>query len=230
MPSPNTGPGDVSSAFEAAVQGNEQVSIATGSGSTESENGYSSPCNGNLLKYDVTDFDPSALTATDCSIDSTTATNFMSVAFAAARDALTNQEVPVGCVFARAGHLLASGRNTVNETKNATRHAEVNCVDLVYERCAAAGISPDGLWQGTDVFVTVEPCVMCVAALIQLGVRSVTYGAANQRFGGCGSVVDVPGTLMPSPVRFAQDETRVEEAVGLLKDFYKGENPNVPRP
>ena len=80
------------------------------------------------------------------------------------------------------------------------------------------------------MFVTVEPCVMCAAALIQLGVRSVTYGAANQRFGGCGSVVDVPGTLMPSPVRFAQDETRVEEAVRLLKDFYKGENPNVPRP
>ena len=99
----------------------------------------------------------------------------------------------VGCVFTRAGRLLASGRNTVNETKNATRHAEISCVNLVHERCAAAGLSADGVWTGTDVYVTVEPCVMCAAALVQLGVRSATYGVANQRFGGCGSVLNVPG-------------------------------------
>ena len=153
----------------------------------------------------------------------------MELAFAAARDALAHQEVPVGCVFVRAGRLLAAGRNTVNQTKNATRHAELNCVDLVYARCAAAGLAPDRLWPDVDVLVTVEPCVMCAAALVELGVRSVTFGAANQRFGGCGSVLDVP-QMLPSPVRFAQDRARVDEAVALLKEFYKGENPNAPRP
>jgi len=203
---------------------------ASGSGLAEIQNGDCSITDSDLLHYDAARFDPAALTAADRAVASTAASRFMDLAFSAARDALRHQEVPVGCVFSRAGRLLASGRNTVNETKNATRHAELNCVDLAYERCAAAGLSPAALWAETDVHVTVEPCVMCAAALVQLGVRSVTYGAANQRFGGCGSVVDVPGELMPSPVRFVQDEARVEEAVALLKDFYKGENPNVPRP
>ena len=44
------------------------------------------------------------------------------------------------------------------------------------------------------------------------------------------SVLNVPGEMMPSLVTFAQDETRVDETVALLKAFYKGENPNVPWP
>ena len=60
--------------------------------------------------------------------------------------------------------------------------------------------------------------------------RSVTYGAANQRFGGCGSVLNEPGEMMPSRVTFVQDETRVDETVALLKSFYKGEKSNVPWP
>ena len=211
-----------------AMQDSEPASITNGSGFTNCDSHLPET---NPVQYQATHFDPAALTAHDCTTDSVTATRFMNLAFAAARDALTHQEVPVGCVFTRAGRLLAAGRNTVNETKNATRHAEINCVDLVYERCAAAGLPVDHLWPETDVYVTVEPCVMCAAALIQLGVRSVTYGAANQRFGGCGSVVNVPGELMDGTrVRFAQDVQRVQEAVALLKEFYKGENPNVPRP
>ena len=190
----------------------------------------SASCGDRSPKHGAMAFDPASLSAPDDSPLPDSGADFMNVAFAAARDALAHQEVPVGCVFVRASHVLASGRNTVNETKNATRHAELNCVDQVYSRCAAAGLSPDRFWGEVDVFVTVEPCVMCAAALIQLGVRSVTYGAANQRFGGCGSVLDVPGEMMPSAVRFQQDQARVEEAVALLKEFYKGENPNAPRP
>lgn len=195
--------------------------------------GDATPQNGDFglpepLHYDATSFDPAALTAPACATSA--AARFMDLAFAAARDALRHQEVPIGAVLVRAGRLLAAGRNTVNETKNATRHAEINCVDLVYSRSAAGGVATDALWAATDVFVTVEPCVMCAAALTQLGVRSVTYGAANQRFGGCGSVLDVPGDMMPSRVEFRQDEGRVEEAIALLKEFYKGENPNAPQP
>ncbi|XP_037094368.1 tRNA-specific adenosine deaminase 2-like [Pollicipes pollicipes] len=153
----------------------------------------------------------------------------MDAAFAAAREALRHQEVPVGCVMVRAGRVLATGRNTVNATKNATRHAELNCVDAIYRQCGAAGVPAAAVWGATDVFVTVEPCVMCAAALVQLGVRSVRYGCANQRFGGCGSVLSVPGRLLPTDATFVQDAERVDEAIALLKEFYKGDNPNAPR-
>ncbi|XP_043200147.1 tRNA-specific adenosine deaminase 2-like [Amphibalanus amphitrite] len=219
----------MSDAGDTAVrEDNHHQSTTSNTKPKAGENGGNTSCTSAPSAVDAFNFDPASLTAPGNSRP-TNGNHFMDMAFAAARDALTHQEVPVGCVFVRGGRLLATGRNTVNETKNATRHAELNCADLVYARCEEAGLSPDSLWAQIDVFVTVEPCVMCAAALIELGVRSVTYGAANQRFGGCGSVVNVP-QMMPSSVTFVQDPGRVDEAVGLLKEFYKGENPNAPRP
>lgn len=55
----------------------------------------------------------------------------MEVAMKLARQALAVGEVPVGCVFVYEGQIIAIGRNTVNETRNATRHAEINCIDDV---------------------------------------------------------------------------------------------------
>ncbi|KAK4884401.1 hypothetical protein RN001_000672 [Aquatica leii] len=53
----------------------------------------------------------------------------MESAFKLAYEALEAQEVPVGCIFVHNNEIIASGRNTVNETHNATRHAELNCID-----------------------------------------------------------------------------------------------------
>lgn len=55
----------------------------------------------------------------------------MEVAMILAREALAVGEVPVGCVFVHEGKIIAIGRNTVNQTRNATRHAEINCIDDV---------------------------------------------------------------------------------------------------
>lgn len=55
----------------------------------------------------------------------------MEIAMTLAREALAVGEVPVGCVFVHEGKIIAIGRNTVNQTRNATRHAEINCIDDV---------------------------------------------------------------------------------------------------
>lgn len=182
---------------------------------------------------------------------------FMLEAFAQANDALVHGEVPVGCTFIFRGEIVGKGRNTVNETRNATRHAEMNCVDQVLAMTDGASkdhqcnkfnvdrsyslsnnemidVSPlpqrdcckKCVFSEIDVYVTVEPCAMCADALGQLGVRSVTYGCSNDRFGGCGSVVDVPA-LYGYKIKFRRDVQK-EMAVQLLKEFYKGENPNAP--
>ena len=63
--------------------------------------------------------------------DALSADEGMEVAMKLARQALAAGEVPVGCVFVYQGIIIAIGRNTVNQTRNATRHAEINCIDDV---------------------------------------------------------------------------------------------------
>ena len=65
------------------------------------------------------------------------------------------------------------------------RHAELCAVDEILKTYSAE------IFKTTDLYVTVEPCIMCAGALRQLGVRNVFFGCANERFGGCGSVLRV---------------------------------------
>lgn len=151
---------------------------------------------------------------------------WMSIAFDQAREALASGEVPVGCVFVYKQEVRAKGRNTVNETRNATRHAEMNCIDQILDWCHSENLNHADVFPSITVYVTVEPCGMCADILGQLNVERVVFGCSNDRFGGCGSVVDIP-KLYEYSIKFTKD-IRAEEAIGLLKDFYKGENPNAP--
>lgn len=104
--------------------------------------------------------------------------------------------MPVGCVFVKDGQAIACARNRTNEWRNvsasclfeltpkATLHAELEAIDHLLPS------NPPPLSTIT-LYVTVEPCVMCASALRQVGIGRVVYGCGNDRFGGCGSVLDV---------------------------------------
>ncbi|KAF4687934.1 tRNA(adenine34) deaminase, partial [Perkinsus olseni] len=110
---------------------------------------------------------------------------FMRIAISAAQHAYDNDEVPVGCAFVSkdGSEVLATAANETNHTRNATRHAELVATDKIFakdESCSCL--------RGATLYVTVEPCVMCAAALHILGIGRVVYGCGNDRFGGTGSV------------------------------------------
>jgi len=86
------------------------------------------------------------------------------------------------------------------------------------------------IFADTEVHVNVEPCIQCASALQILGLTRVFYGCANERFGGCGSVIDVSSKDQRFPPLKCEGGIRTEEAVELLKDFYRCENPNAPCP
>ena len=151
---------------------------------------------------------------------------WMDIALEKAKDSLKAGEVPVGCLFIYENEVIATGSNTVNETRNATRHAELNCIDEVLSFCKEKQLDYKYVFQNIDVIVTVEPCIMCAAALHELEVRSIVFGCANDRFGGCNSVFEV-AKINDSKVKILGN-IKGEEAMQLLKDFYKGENPNAP--
>ena len=155
---------------------------------------------------------------------------WMEKTFELAAEALENQEVPVGCIIVWQRQVLATGRNEVNETKNATRHAEIVAIDTVIKWCAETGRDSEEVFRECVLYVTVEPCIMCAAALRQMHVAKVVYGCRNERFGGCGSILAVhEDQLTQLGPRFqCVGGVMSERAVSILKEFYKGENTNAP--
>ena len=153
----------------------------------------------------------------------------MDKAFHFAREALTCGEVPVGCVIAYEKQIVGVGRNRVNDTKNASRHAELVAIDDAFDWCQKNQVLPDKVFAASHLYVTVEPCGMCASALEQLKVPVIVYGCENDRFGGCGSIINIfglPNTFQPTLI----SDYRSAEAIDLLKQFYQFENPNAPSP
>ncbi|XP_069454689.1 tRNA-specific adenosine deaminase 2 isoform X5 [Ovis canadensis] len=113
----------------------------------------------------------------------------------------------------------------------ATRHAEMVAIDQALDWCRRRGRSPSEVFEHTVLYVTVEPCIMCAAALRLMRIPLVVYGCQNERFGGCGSVLDIASADLPSTGKPFQCTPgyRAEEAVEMLKTFYKQENPNAPK-
>lgn len=97
----------------------------------------------------------------------------------------------MGCVVVYMNHVIGTGRNEVNETKNATRHAELVAIDQVKLWSENRGLCFEDVVRNCHLYVTVEPCIMCASALRYLHVSKVVFGCANERFGGCGSILNV---------------------------------------
>ncbi|KCV68350.1 hypothetical protein H696_05267 [Fonticula alba] len=162
---------------------------------------------------------------------------FMREAFRLAQESLDLGEVPVGCVLVKDAQIVARGRNRPSETHNATRHAEVEAIDqFVSEfRAAHPDASAANLTHSLSecvLYVTLEPCVMCAGALRHSGIQLCFFGASNDRFGGCGSIINAHS--YPYDTGLPPLECRTgyfaEEAVSLLQKFYLRENVNAPVP
>ena len=164
----------------------------------------------------------------------------MKTALEMARYALKHGEVPVGCVVIYQGEIVARGCNEVNVSLNATRHAEMVAYDELVEYCSKQNLPLQDVCSSSVVYVTVEPCIMCSYALRLTGLCKVVFGCHNDRFGGCGSVLDIHSKELPcvsnsasaSSLKPLEITTGVmnKEAIALLQQFYEGDNPNTGSP
>jgi tRNA(adenine34) deaminase len=139
---------------------------------------------------------------------------FMAQALEEAQAAAEAGEVPVGAVIVRHGQVLARGHNRREQTHDATAHAEV----VVLRQ---AGVLTGG-WRLTDctLYVTLEPCPMCMAALVAARVRTVVYGAVDEALGACGSLLnlaDYPGMGYTVEIRGG---VQAEQCRQLLSRFF----------
>lgn len=136
-----------------------------------------------------------------------------------AQIALDAGEVPVGCALVDgSGNVIAEGRNRVNALRDATQHAE-----MVMLEALPLGTPLDEC----TLHVTVEPCIMCASALACVGLHKVIYYAKNQKFGGCGTVLDVSSHVSPPWTKLEASFVPCDEVVELLQRFFARANPRT---
>jgi tRNA(adenine34) deaminase len=140
---------------------------------------------------------------------------FMAAALDEARRGLAAGEVPIGAVLAIDGRIVAGAYNQPISATDPTAHAEV----LVL-RAAARAVGNYRLTEAT-VYVTLEPCLMCVGALVHARVHEVVYGAAEPKTGAVTSTIrglEVPGLNH----RFAVTAGVLEpECRELIQEFFR---------
>ncbi|KAB2625845.1 tRNA-specific adenosine deaminase 2 [Pyrus ussuriensis x Pyrus communis] len=136
------------------------------------------------------------------------------------------------CVIVEDGKVIASGRNRTNETQNATRHAEMEVIDTFLEQWREHRLSKSEVaekFSKCKLYVTCEPCIMCAVALSFIGIKEVFYGCANDKFGGCGSVLSLHSTPKGEGFK-CTGGIMATEAVSLFRSFYEQGNPNASKP
>jgi tRNA(adenine34) deaminase len=140
----------------------------------------------------------------------------MAVALAEARAAAERDEAPIGALcLSPEGAMLARAHNQPIADTDPTAHAEIRCLR------AAARVMGNYRLPGSILVCTLEPCLMCVGALIQARVAGVVYGAADPKAGAL--VSHLQGNALPfSNHRFwVLGGVLSEECGGLLRDFFR---------
>lgn len=107
---------------------------------------------------------------------------FMKAALKLAQKAAVEGEVPVGCVVVCDGKIVGRGRNRREAKKNALHHAEIEAIDKACKKL--------GGWRlhRCDLYVTLEPCPMCAGAIINARIKTLYFGAPDEKAGSCGTL------------------------------------------
>ena len=138
----------------------------------------------------------------------------MQLALEQARLAWAEGEVPVGAVVVKDGEVIATGYNQPIGRHDPTAHAEI-----VALRAAAEKLGNYRL-PGCELYVTLEPCIMCSGAMMHARLARVVYAAVDPKTGACGSVVNLFDEERLNHHTEVAGGLMAEEASGLLKAFF----------
>jgi tRNA(adenine34) deaminase len=140
--------------------------------------------------------------------------NWMEQALKLAADAAAEGEVPVGAVLVRDGIMLGSGGNNPISINDPTAHAEINAI-----RQAADKVTNYRL--GGTLYVTLEPCLMCMGAIIHSRIERLVFGARDPKTGAAESVYQIGADKRLNHTLNIQGGLLEERCSRLLKDFFK---------
>lgn len=140
--------------------------------------------------------------------------DYMKEAIKEAYKAKDKDEVPVGAIIVKDGQIIARAHNLRENLKSPLAHAEVLAIE------EASRYLGDWRLNGCELYVTLEPCVMCAGAIIQSRISKVYIGTFDPSLGACGSVINI--TNNPHLNSFVKvNWTYNIECSEILSDFFK---------
>lgn len=150
--------------------------------------------------------------------------DMMTLALAEAEKAGHEGEVPVGAVlFSDAGETLSAAHNQTIGRSDPTAHAEILAL-----RDAARKLGNYRL-PNTILCVTIEPCFMCMGAIVHARVSRLVFGAADPKWGACGSLYDFPNDSRLNHRVTVVHGVREAECRTLMQDFFRARRKNIAR-
>lgn len=141
---------------------------------------------------------------------------FMKEALKEAKKAYDNGEIPIGAIIVKDGKIIARAHNQKEEKNDATKHAEIIAIQKASKKVQGWRL------ENCEMYVTLEPCMMCTGAIIQSRIKKVYIGAMNEKLGYCGSVLNL--------LEYNKYDYKVESETGILqkecskiiRDFFTG--------
>ena len=140
---------------------------------------------------------------------------WMNLAIKQAVKADTEGEVPVGAVRVKDGQLIAQAHNQPISTNDATAHAEIQLLR------AAGKLQKNYRLTDTTIYVTLEPCAMCLGAMMHARIKRMVYGASDSKTGVCGSHADLTTESFFNHEMEISRGVLEKECKELLQSFFK---------
>ncbi|MBR0439973.1 MAG: tRNA adenosine(34) deaminase TadA [Bacilli bacterium] len=142
-------------------------------------------------------------------------TKFMKEAIKEAKKALLIDEVPIGCVIVKDNKIIARGHN-VRESKNSPiGHAEIEAINKASKKLKSWRL------EGCDIYITLEPCIMCSGAIIQSRIENIYFGASDPKGGALISSINVLDAKNINHRPKVHEGILKEECSSLISDYFK---------
>lgn len=128
----------------------------------------------------------------------------MKEALKEAKKAYDNGEIPIGAIIVKDGKIIARAHNQKEEKNDATKHAEIIAIQKASKKVQGWRL------ENCEMYVTLEPCMMCAGAIVQARLKKVYIGAMDEKMGYCGSVINL--------LQYNKYDYHVESESGILSD------------
>lgn len=145
---------------------------------------------------------------------------FMYAALQEAQKAFDDDEVPVGAVIVHNNRIISRGYNQIEKLKDATAHAEMIALT------SASNFLGNWRLNECDIYVTLEPCIMCTGALLAARIRELYFAASDTKFGACGSVQNLAENSRTNHTIKVFSGLLSKESEDLLKLFFDNKRKN----
>ena len=139
---------------------------------------------------------------------------FMRIALDEACSAALEGEMPVGAVVVKNGEVIAVGHNIRNRLHDPTLHAEIVAMRIACEKLS------DWRLEDCDLYVTLEPCVMCAGAIINARVKNLYFGAYDAEYGAAGGRIDLFAKSYFGSKTKVFGGVMEDECTSMLKNFF----------